>query len=97
MDTLNQYYHTIPDNKQLIWLRWEYKETENGKRKRVVVSNRGNKQTCLREFVENDLKRPVQGISFFRHIHTAYWQTAQFNKIKNKLHTGYILQVIDFA
>jgi len=62
---------------------------EKGKRKTVVVTKQGNKQACLEEFVENDFKRPVQAITYFQHIHTAHWQIAQFNQIKNQLPTFY--------
>lgn len=98
-DYMNMFikYYTIPEEKLLTWLRWENQMTENRIRKRVVVTKRGNKQACLKEFVENDLKTPVQGISFFQHIHIEHWQISQFNLIRNQLPTCDVLQAMDFA
>lgn len=97
LKSVSEYYKSIPDGKVLTWSRWEYEKQSEGKKRRVIISKEGVKEECIKELVELDLNKPCQGTNFFQHLHTAQWQTSQFNLVKSQLTTGTVLQVMDFA
>lgn len=92
MNTLSQFYQEIPNTKALRWNRWQTNKTKEGTR-RIVVTKSGTKS----DLIDNDLEKPSQGTTFFKHMHTAKWQSKQFDKIKHDLPKGLTLQIMDFA
>lgn len=94
---LQQFYNEIPENKVLKWNRWEKStDSKTKKVKRIIVIKSGNKGTLLREMVE-DIIKPAQGTTFFKHLHNAQWQNKQFSTLKNTLPQNWTLQIMDFA
>ncbi|WAR24882.1 hypothetical protein MAR_038551 [Mya arenaria] len=71
MRSLSEYYKSVPEEKTLTWCRWVYEKNDMGKSKRVVVTKKGTKQECLKEFLEHDILKPAQGTNIFQHLHTA--------------------------
>jgi hypothetical protein len=67
------------------------------KQRKVLVTRKGTKAELIYELLMKDVMKPVQGTSFFQHLHTAKWQSKQFEKLRNNLPKGCILQVMDFA
>ncbi|XP_056020048.1 uncharacterized protein LOC125678236 isoform X3 [Ostrea edulis] len=87
------FYQDIPDDTRLSWNRWEKDETK----RRVVVTKKGTKKELLAELVSVDLLKPIQGTTFFQHLHNAKWQFKQYDILKSNLPKGYMIQIMDFA
>lgn len=97
LKTLIDYYSEISSKKLLTWCRWEKQKDKDNKIVRVLKTKTGYKKELLQEFVNEDIKKPVQGTSFLHHLHVALWQCMQFSKLKTNLPEDSVLQVMDFA
>ncbi|WAR17806.1 VRTN-like protein, partial [Mya arenaria] len=97
LDTINQFYSDVPEDKEIYWGRWENKTSKDGRVKKALVTKKGKKDDLLHELVHLDVEKPAQGTTFFQHFHIASWQTQQFFNIKNNLPNDCVLQVLDFA
>ena len=91
LETLEDIYKEIPNDKELTWNKWERVDG-----KMLLVSCTGTKKELLNELVHANLKNPAQGTTFTKHIHTAQEQE-QFSLVKENLPHKWVIQVMDFA
>ncbi|XP_038055143.1 uncharacterized protein LOC119727354 [Patiria miniata] len=78
------------------WLHWERVEVIEGKPRRVLKTKQGSMGDVLEELI-NDAERPVQGVSFVKHIVTARWQHRQYSNLKEHLPENWAMMVMDFG
>lgn len=64
LETLEESYKEIPQEKQLTWNRWERDKGKIG-----LVVKTGKKIDLLRELVDKDILNPAQGTTFLKHLH----------------------------
>ena len=96
-DTLRKMYEPVIQAKGTWnWLHWERVEVMEGKPRRVLKTKQGSMGEVLKELI-NDVERPVQGVSFIKHIFTARWQHRQYSSLKEHLPENWAMMVMDFG
>ena len=61
------------------------------------MSKTGSLDECLNELVNNDIKKPGENLTFFKHFFTQHFQQKMFQECKNKLKCGEVLLLQDFS
>ena len=78
------------------WLHWEKEEVRDGKVRRVLKTKQGSMEMLINEMAM-DVEKPVQGVSFVKHLFTARWQHRQFASLKENLPANWGIMIMDFG
>ena len=96
--TIKSYYRPLESyHRDLTWNHWERKESEyDGKIRISLVTKRDKISVVIDELCE-DVQKPISGVSFIQHLHTANWQYSQFQYLKKTLPKNWCVMIMDFG
>ena len=78
------------------WLHWERVEVMEGKPRRMLKTKQGSMGEVLKELI-NDVERPVQIVSFMKHIFMARLQHRQYLSFIEHFPENWAMMVMDFG
>ena len=92
---------SLDKNKPIVWQRWENVDyvQKSGKTvtKKKLKTKPGTIHDCINEFIELDVIKPGQNISFVKHFFNQSYQFQLYLDCKNSLKPGQCLGIQDFA